>query len=189
MGDHQCRTVGYQGEPRRRTALMSSRGERELNDNLLAGLCPAQIIVPQRQGADALASDPKDGVTHRWGNWRHAWLADPTPFGAASERQVRLYLGHSVETQHRVVIEIALDYAALFDGNLAVQSRCQAPNDTAFYLFGDGQWIDHMAAVNGTYDALNPDLAPLAYRHFGDLGDDGAVALDDGDTLRCSRWH
>ena len=28
-----------------------------------------------------------------------------------------------------------------------------------------------MAAVDGAHDAFNPHLTPLAYRHFGDLGD------------------
>src|SRR5262245_15052354 len=68
MGDHRRRMAGYQGEPRHRLARISSCGERTLNDSSFAGLCPAEIVVPQRQGADALAGDLEDGVTHRWRN-------------------------------------------------------------------------------------------------------------------------
>src|SRR5215510_3265569 len=102
---------------------------------------------------------------------------------------MRLYLRHSVEMQHRVVIEVPLDHAALFDSDLAIEGGGEAPDDTALYLLSDGQWIHHVAAVDGTHDAFNPQLAPLAHRHFGNLCDDGAVALHNGNALSRSRWH
>src|SRR5262245_7160091 len=60
--------------------------ERQLREEQSVGLSPAQIVVPQRQRADALASDLEDGVTHRWGNRRYARLTDPAPLLAAGKR-------------------------------------------------------------------------------------------------------
>jgi hypothetical protein len=53
--------------------------EKGFSKEVSIDLSPVQLIVPQRQGADRLAGDLEDGVTHRWGNRQHAWLADVSP--------------------------------------------------------------------------------------------------------------
>src|SRR6059036_924483 len=76
---------------------------------------PAQVMVTQRQGADALARDRKDGIAHRRENRRDTRLADATPLVTTTQRQIRLDLGHGREAEHLVGIEIPFSDAALVD--------------------------------------------------------------------------
>src|SRR5438105_1713470 len=84
---------------------------------------PTQIMVTQRQGADALARDRKDGIAHRRENRRDTRLADATPLVTAAQRQVRLDLGHGSEAEHLVGIEITFGDAALVDAALTIEQR------------------------------------------------------------------
>ena len=49
---------------------------------------PTQVMVTQRQGADALARDPEDGITHRRQNRGNTRFADAAPFVTTAEREV-----------------------------------------------------------------------------------------------------
>src|SRR5882724_13315375 len=152
-------------------------------------LGPVQIVVAQWQRADTPAGDLEDGVTHRWRHRWHTRLTDAAPLITATERQMRLHFGHGIEPEHLVIIEIALDDAAVLDGDLAIKSGSEAINDTALHLLGDGQRIHHVAAVDSTHDTFDTDFAAFAHRHFCHFGNDGAEAFGNGNALGRSRWH
>src|SRR5690242_2008053 len=78
-------------------------------------LHPAQIVVLDRQGPDALAGSRKDGVAHRRRDRRRPGLADAAPFAAAREGEVGLDPRHLGLAQHPVIVEVALNDAALLD--------------------------------------------------------------------------
>ena len=159
----------------------------DLRCPLLLG--PIQVVVAQWQRADTLAGDLENGITHRW---RHRWyarLTDAAPLLTTAERQMCFHLGHGVEPEHLVIIEIALDDAAVFDGDLAIQGGSEAIDDAALHLLGDGQRIHHVAAVDRTHDTFDPDFAAFTHRHFCDFGNDGTEAFGNRHALRRSRGH
>ncbi len=55
---------------------------------------------------------------------------------------MNLDLRRLVDAQHAVVVEIGLLHAALVDGDLAIERRRQAENQSAFELRHDGIGID-----------------------------------------------
>src|SRR5215831_1787436 len=146
-------------------------------------LSPAQVMVAQRQGADALARDRKDRIAHRQKNRRNTRFANATPFVTTAQRQVRLDLGHGIEAKHLVGIEIALSDAALLDADLAIEEGCEPIGDAALQLFLYSAGIHRMPAVHGTDHTLHPYLALLAHRDFGDLAHDRTIAFEDGHAL------
>src|SRR5206468_84081 len=120
-------------------------------------------------GANALAGDLEDGVTHCRPNGGDTRLANAAPFVAAGERQVCLHLGHLIHTEHLVGVKVALHSTTLFDGDLAIEGVRQAIDNATFHLLCHRQRIDDMAAVHGTDHAFNPYFAALADGHLSHL--------------------
>ncbi len=129
-------------------------------------------MVAQRQGADALARDLKDRIAHRRENRGDTRFADATPLVTSAQRQVRLDLGHGIEAEHLVGIEIAFGDAALLDADLAIEEGCETIDHAALQLFLNGAGVHHVPAVHGADNVLHPYLALLAHRDFGDLAHD-----------------
>src|SRR6185312_16186131 len=73
-----------------------------------AGLRPAQIVVLERQGADAFAGRLEDRVAESGGDGWRAGLADAAPFAAARQREMRFDDRHLGHAQHLIAVEIAL---------------------------------------------------------------------------------
>src|ERR1700737_3657060 len=101
----------------------------------------AQIVVLQRQRADALASGGKNRIAKRRRDDRRRRLA-----AAASEAAARHHddfdLRHLGETQHWEVVEVRLLPAPILDGDLAVERRRETPHDPTFRLLLNGERID-----------------------------------------------
>jgi len=85
-------------------------------------------------------------------------------------------------TQHLVIVEIFLLYAAVFEGDFGFQGGGEAEDDAAFHLRFDDIGIDDAAAVYGADDAVNFDVAVFLYAGFNDLRDIGFKRKVSGDS-------
>lgn len=81
-------------------------------------------VIPQRQRSYALAAGRINGVAQRRKNGRLAGLADAAPESTVG-RQHDFHLGHLVHEKHRVVMEIGLLDAPVFDGDLTARRRSE----------------------------------------------------------------
>src|SRR6266567_1207885 len=140
-------------------------------------------MVTQRQGADALARDLKDRIAHRRENRGDTRFADAPPLVTTAQRQVRLDLGHGIEAEHLVGIEIAFGDTALLDADLAIEESCETIGYAALHLFLNSTGVHHVPAIHRADHVLHSYLASLAHRDFGDLAHDRTIALEDGDAL------
>src|ERR1700674_1851109 len=95
---------------------------------------PGQILVLDRQAADALAIRSEDGVGDRGRNHRCARLPDAAPFLAAGEGEMHLGLRRVFQPNHRVGVEVALLDAAAPDRDFAEQHGAQAVDHAASEL-------------------------------------------------------
>ena len=77
-------------------------------------------------------------------------------------------LRHFVETQQRVVIEVTLFDAPVFDGNFAFECCGEPIDNTAFHLRDDCVRVHHLAAIDGAHHAMHTHLAIL-HRHLRHL--------------------
>src|SRR2546426_2952575 len=75
-----------------------------------------EVLDSNGQAPDALAGGGEDRVAHGGGDDRDAWLADARRRLIAGN-DVHLDLGHLVDAQHLVLVEVGLFDAALFDGD------------------------------------------------------------------------
>ena len=85
-------------------------------------------------------------------------------------------------TQHLVIVEIFLLYAAVFERDFGFQGGGEAEDDAAFHLRFDDIGIDDAAAVYGAHDAVNFDVAVFLYAGFDDLRDIGFKRKVSGDS-------
>ena len=106
------------------------------------GLRVSQIMVLQRQRADALAGCREDRITQRRRDDRNRGLADPAP-GRRRWARSRSRSSASGQPQHRIVVEIRLLDAAVLDGDLAVEGGGEREDGRAFDLHLDRQRVDH----------------------------------------------
>src|SRR5215204_1271585 len=83
-------------------------------------LGPAEVVVLERQVADALAGRGEDRVEHGRRRDRDRRLADAAPEAAGGNR-VGLDLRHLVDAHDVVSVEVLLLDAAVLDGALAVE--------------------------------------------------------------------
>src|SRR5207237_5200911 len=135
------------------------RGTRYCATRRRRELC--QIFGADRQPADGLAGNGKNGIAQGRRNRRSARLAATTGRFVA-RHNVHFDLGHLVHAQQVVVIEIALLDAPLGNGDLAFEGRRETVDDTPFHLRGEDVWLDMAAAAPGAYPAADFDLAGLA---------------------------
>ena len=92
-----------------------------------------------------------------------------------------IHLRRLWQPQHRVVVEVALLYATLVDGDFAKQSGGQTKHHRALHLLGNQHWVDGGAAIDGTHHTVHHDLLVL-YRHLGHLGHDAAKRFMQSDA-------
>src|SRR5829696_1275929 len=93
----------------------------------------AEIVVLERQVADALAGRGEDRVEHGGRRHRDRRLADAAPEAARRDHS-GLDRGHLVHAHHVVGIEVLLLAAAALDRALAVERRRKAIGEGAFHL-------------------------------------------------------
>src|SRR5436190_6253497 len=79
-----------------------------------------QIVILQRQRADALAGRRKQCIAECWCDHRHRRLAAARPESAARHED-GLDLRHRSHAEHLIVVEIRLLDAAFLDGNLTIE--------------------------------------------------------------------
>src|SRR5215813_14300491 len=132
-------------------------------------LCPPQVVVLQRERADALAGCSKNRVAERRGHERWRRLANAAPEPAARHDNA-LNFRRLGKTHHRIVVEVRLLDAPVINGDLAKQGGGEAPHDAAFHLLGDGERIDGIARIQRKDDTTYPYVPSFAERHLKDHG-------------------
>ena len=137
-------------------------------------------MVTQRQGADALARDFEDGITHRRQNRRDARFADAA--GVFCTRyDVYIHLGRFVVPDHWIIGKVVLHDTAILDGDLSFQRRSQAVQRTAFHLSFDGVGIDDPSRVDSNPHFVDFHCA-VRNRDLGDLADDAAESFHNSNS-------
>ncbi len=86
-----------------------------------------------RQAADALAGSLENSIAHGGRNPRSAGLAGSAGSVLAGHN-MHFHHRHLIDTQHVVLMEIALLHAAAVDGDAAFERRRQAECDAALDL-------------------------------------------------------
>src|SRR5437867_3940118 len=128
-----------------------------------------QILRANRQTSNALSGENKNRVGHGRRDARHSWFADTAHFFLA-RYNVRFHFGHLVHSQHRIVMKVSLLHTAVFETDLAVESRSESENRAALQLRLNSVWIHNRSAVDGGDDAMYSHFAVL-HRHFGHVCD------------------
>src|SRR5260370_10334626 len=144
----------------------------------LGGSCG--FAKPQRQPPQPFSRSGEDGVCHRRGHWRHAWLANTAWFFAALH-DVRLDPRHFLQSQKRIVVEVGLLNASVFEAQLAVQSGGKAVDHAPLHLRHHAGWIDADAAVHRANHAVYTN-AVVFNRDFRHLTDEAAKRLVHRDS-------
>jgi len=103
----------------------------------------------------------------------HAGLADAA-WGFAALDQVNLDSRSFVDSHHAVVVEIALLYSALVDGDIAVQGGGQPEYQAALQLRDHRIRIDDDARVHHAHQAMHADLAAGIDLRLGDRRNESA---------------
>src|SRR5215469_13216478 len=126
---------------------------------------PFEVLILQRQRADALTGRREDRVKHRRGCDRDRRLPDATP-EIAGRHDDDLDLWHLVDPHHVVAIEIGLLNRATIDRAFAIQRRGEAidkrAGDLALYL----RRVDRVTGIGGGDDAVDPGPAIRTDRHL-----------------------
>src|SRR2546429_523252 len=76
-----------------------------------------------------------------------------------ARHDVDLDLRSFVYPEHLVIVKITLLDAAVFYRDLAIESRGQSENNTAFHLCIDGVGVDHLSTVDSADDTMDLRLA------------------------------
>src|SRR6476646_5533311 len=121
-----------------------------------ASLRERDVVVPQRERADALARGGKVRVEHGGRGDADRRLADATP-ETAGWHDDRFDLRHLGDAHRVVIIEVGLLDAALLDGAFLIEQRGQAVNERARDLPLDLSWIDAVSRIGGGNNAVNLD--------------------------------
>src|SRR6476660_472782 len=121
-------------------------------------LCAPQIVVFERQGADALAGRRENRVAESRSERRNGGFASPAP-GTLAGHDHRLHARHVGQTEHRLIMEIRLLDLPVLERDLAVERRRGAENDAAFGLQFDAERSDHMAGIDRRYHPVHAHLA------------------------------
>src|SRR5271168_146516 len=93
-----------------------------------SGRARRQVVIHDRQAADALAGDCEDRVRHRGHDRRRRGFADAPPGGAAARHDVDVDLWRLGEAHHAVGVEITLLRHAVLHGDLSIK-RGAEPED------------------------------------------------------------
>src|SRR5438270_13011766 len=111
-------------------------------------LSPTEIMVAQRNRADALARRPMDRVAHRRRHQRHHFLADSRD-PAIGLDEVEIYVARIIAHPHRfILVEIALLDGRVFERDLLTEYRPQSPRHHAADLpFGRFGIYQRMSAI------------------------------------------
>src|ERR1043165_3759356 len=72
-----------------------------------------QLVLLERELADALAGGGEDRIADRWGNRRHTGLAHAGWQFLAGHDMHMSFEGRFVHARHRIIIEVRLLYAAV----------------------------------------------------------------------------
>ena len=82
---------------------------------------------------------------------------------------MHLDLGHFVDAQHHVIVEVALFDLAILESDFAVQGSTQTEGDRRLHLRLDRQRVHNGTTVDRTNHPMHADLAILD-RDFSNLG-------------------
>src|SRR5215468_10764735 len=129
------------------------------------------VMVPQRERADALARRLEESIEYRGrghGNGRLAYAA-PESTGRHDDR---LDLGHLGKPHHLVAVEVLLLDASILHRALAEEQGGQSPYKRTGNLPLNLRWIDRIARISDANDAVDLDLVAVDR----DLGAGGHVA-------------
>src|SRR5262245_28057849 len=118
--------------PRRTTSwrpnLLAKKERGSLLGCRAASSCERDVVVLERDRANALAGGGKERIEHGGRGDEDRRLAHTTP-EPARRHDDRLNLRHLADPHHVVVVEVGLLDAAILDGALAVEQRRQAVDE------------------------------------------------------------
>src|SRR5262245_46805963 len=136
----------------------------------------------ERKLADTPARCCEQCVGHRRRNRGSSRFADTAPSRSARRYQLDFDLRRVGEADDLVVVEIALFHSPVTDRDLAAERRVETVDDATLDLRYRGIGVDHVAAIDGSNDAIDAQLPGLRNRYLCDLGDDRVVAFMKGQT-------
>src|SRR5262249_19830898 len=123
------------------------------------------VVVLQRERADALACGGKIRVEHGGRGDADRRLADATP-ETAGWHEDRFDLPPPRGAHRVLIIEVGLLDAAVLDGAFLIEQRGQTVDERACDLPLDLSWIDAVSRICGGNNAVNLDLVAVD-RDFG----------------------
>src|SRR6202034_3974706 len=94
---------------------------------------------------------------------------------------VHFDLGHFVQAQHAVAVEVVLLHMAILQGDGDIAHRTQAEADPALHLGRDDIRIDGRTAIHRADHAIDGYVTVVIHAHFGNLGDQRLDRSRDGD--------
>src|SRR6516162_9704713 len=163
--------------------------KRRLFGRRFASSRKRDVVVLQRERADALARGRKVRIEHGGRGDADRRLADATP-ETAGWHKGRFDLRHLGDAHRVVVIEVGLLDAAVLDGAFLIEQRGQAVHERARDLPLDLSWIDSVSRIGGGNNAMNLDLVAVD-RDFGAgghiTGERHSLRKAAVDALRCRR--
>src|SRR5712664_1971984 len=83
-------------------------------------LRPGEAVFGERQGANALSGDGEDGVAHSGNNRWQGGFAEAGGRIVGLQKMHFDFRGHLIHSNGRVFVKVALDGAAVVDGDLIV---------------------------------------------------------------------
>src|SRR5208282_4054982 len=147
-----------------------------------SGRARRQVVIHDRQAADALAGDGEDRVRHRGHDWRRRGFADAAPGGAAARHDVDVDLRRLGEAHHAVGVEIALLRHAVLHGDLSIKRGAEPEDRAALHLLGDGERVHDIVRIDGDRDAIHLELALGRDGDLRDMGAEASHVVADGDA-------
>ena len=114
-------------------------------------------------------------------------LGSPTPVGLCSLGTMWTSIsGDSNMRSMRIVVEIVLLDAAVFQGDFGFERGSEAEDDAAFHLRFDDVRIYGASAIHGADDSMDADGAVFLDGGFDDLGDVSIEGKVGGDAATAS---
>src|SRR5437667_3209417 len=126
------------------------------------------LVHPDGRLADPFARCGEHRVCDGWRDRRHGRFADShRMLGAGYD--VNLDLWCFVDTEHLIVMEVALLHASTVKRDLTLESSTEPEDDSAFRLSHNAVRINNTAAVNRGHHTMNANRIRLADRNFRDF--------------------
>ena len=134
-------------------------------------------MIFKRKRANARTTRVVDRVDQGRHDCGDDGLSKSTPGPLPAEHPVRFNLGHFVDAQNSIVVEVGLHHAAFVDRDFTVQSGGEAECDGAFDLGVSNVRVDQKAGIGSHNHAIGAEPALSIEGHFHDDGKESIGVL------------